>query len=62
MNKIKFVKLINLLHVSAPWCQLQWLLQPKEIQEFPEVFILCDTEQQDTFNCNENIATYGCVK
>jgi len=32
INKIKFVKIINLLHVSEPWCHLQKFFQFKETQ------------------------------
>ena len=56
------MKIINLLHVSAPWCHIQWLFQFKEIQYSPGVFILCDTEDQATANRYKNSATYVCVK
>ena len=39
INKIQFVKNINLLHVLAPLYYLQRFFQFREIQYIPEVFI-----------------------
>jgi len=56
------VKSINLTHVWVPECHLQGFFQFKEVQKFPEVFILFDNAQQATANCYENSATYVCFK